>query len=231
MKTTIRILIVLISIALSTIVRAQILETNVAASQLAATNSDPLLPLIKFEDVPITTTIDNLARQAEINYIIDPHLFQISKFKPEPMITFCLTNISAKDALNRMLNVRNLVLIQDPLTTVARITRKNQPLPFVDASLLQAETNNLVTDAGDIIPTIQFMEEPLDVVLENLIKFGRLNIKLDSHITSPSYISLHWQNITVKQAIIALCQNYDLVVVKDDTTGDIEIKPKLKLKN
>ncbi len=58
------------------------------------------------------------------------------------------------------------------------------------------------------------------------------DVKIDSRIASSSTIfSIHWENLTAKQALIAICQNFDLDIVKDDTTGDIEIKPKLKSKN
>src|SRR5688572_10673637 len=44
-------------------------ETTPAA---AAPAPDATIPLIQFQDVPLTTAIDNLARQAQINYIMDP---------------------------------------------------------------------------------------------------------------------------------------------------------------
>ena len=37
-------------------------------------------------------------------------------------------------------------------------------------------------------------------------------------------VSIGWQNLTAKQAIDALCEAYDLVIVKDATTGVVSIK-------
>src|SRR5215510_14704436 len=42
------------------------------ATTSAAPVADAIIPLIQFQDVPLTTAIDNLARQAGINYILDP---------------------------------------------------------------------------------------------------------------------------------------------------------------
>src|SRR6266496_652915 len=56
-------------------------QTNTAAAQppIAETTLPPaqpgaVIPLIQFQDVPITTAIENLARQAGINYILDPNV-------------------------------------------------------------------------------------------------------------------------------------------------------------
>ncbi|HEX5223122.1 MAG TPA: hypothetical protein VFZ59_26425, partial [Verrucomicrobiae bacterium] len=54
--------------------------TDAAAPAPAAAETDAatpaaaeaVIPLIQFQDVPLTTAIDNLARQAGINYILDP---------------------------------------------------------------------------------------------------------------------------------------------------------------
>ena len=42
------------------------------APAAAAPAPGATIPLIQFQDVPLTTAIDNLARQAGINYILDP---------------------------------------------------------------------------------------------------------------------------------------------------------------
>ena len=44
-----------------------------SGTNLAAT-SGPMIPLIHFSDVPITTAIESLARQAGINYMLDPKI-------------------------------------------------------------------------------------------------------------------------------------------------------------
>ena len=240
MKTIIWVSILLATIAFTSMVHAQLLETNVAADQSAATNTassdnEPLIPLIQLKDVSITTVIEALARQAGINYIIDPKLFPISDSKgnpiSEPMVTFHLENVTARDTLTRMLNLRNIAMIEDPVTGVVRITRAGKPTNVMDASLIGVDTNNPVSSTNDI-PVIKMQDVALDVALKALIQAADVKIGLDPRIsTNYTLISLRWQNITVKQAIIALCQNYDLDIVKDVTTGVIEIKPKSDAEN
>jgi hypothetical protein len=48
--------------------------------------------LIQFQDVPITTAIENLARQAGINYLLDPKIGYgqpdaNGQVKPEPTLS------------------------------------------------------------------------------------------------------------------------------------------------
>ena len=63
-------------------------EAAAATNAPAATTAEPLagpatnvpappvasIPLIQFQDVPLTTAIENLARQAGINYLLDPKI-------------------------------------------------------------------------------------------------------------------------------------------------------------
>lgn len=251
MKTSIGVSLLLLTLGFAILVQAQV--TNTPDSQ-PVTNTVPadklpaLIPAVKFEDVPITSVIENLARIAEINYMIDPYRCQkligsADGHIPEPTISCHLTNVAARDLLERILNVRNFVLIDDPVTHVARITRKDEPEPSVDASLLDQNTNSpamntnsSAVDAKVYIPQYHFSDVPLDLGLDNLIRLSAENIGIDSRITgrggppdSPfvpmPVVSLNWKNITVKQAIVALCQCYHLIIVKDDTTGVLKITP------
>jgi hypothetical protein len=246
MRTTIGIFILLATMALARTVHSQVLETNPAASRIAATTSpaadhDPLLPLVEMHDVPITAAIANLARQSEMNYIFDPKLFASTDASgnplAEPEVNFRLQNVSAREVLNRMLNVRNLVMTEDPVTRVTRITRRNQPTNVVEASLLGVDTKHPAPATNEIVPLMQFSEVPLVTALENLIRQSQVDVVLDSRITGASdprdglpTLSLRWEKISAKQAIIALCQNYDLVIVQDTATGGLRIEPKSKVK-
>jgi hypothetical protein len=236
------IFIMLVTIGLSNTIHAQSPETNVAASQSAATNAPPtdssrLLPMIKMEDVPITEVIANLAGQMEINYLIDPQLFPISATTREPIVSFTLTNVTAREVLTRMLNLRNLALIEDPVTGVARIIRADKPMVVMDASLFGMDTNHPVPSPKELIPLIQFYDVPLDSALENLSRQSGLDVVLDPWIEGKNVptsgrlvptptISIRWRNITATQALIALCEAYGLVVVKDSATGVIQIRQK-----
>jgi len=214
------------------VMHAQVIATNVTKNGPVETNgassSDgSLAPAIDVQDVPITRVIEVLARQAGINYILDPELCQSFEAFPEPRMTFHLKSISAKNALSQMLSVRKLVLVEDPVTTVARITRTGSLTNVLDGTLLPQNTNSSIYSTNDVFPIVQFFDVPVETALENLIHQGDLNIEIDPRIKAiDMLISIRWEYITAKQAIIAICQNYGFVIATNTSTGTILIKMK-----
>ena len=90
----------------------------------AATNAPVNVLPIQFQDVPITTAIENLARLAGINYLLDPKIGygqpdQNGQVKPEPTISVRWENVSARQALLAVLDNYNLQLTEDPKTKIA----------------------------------------------------------------------------------------------------------------
>src|SRR5208282_93492 len=74
-----------------------------AVANPPAVTPTAVLP-IQFQDVPITTAIENLARLAGINYLLDPSIGygqpdQNGQVKPEPTISVRWENVSARQAL------------------------------------------------------------------------------------------------------------------------------------
>ena len=225
--------ILLAALIFSGIVWAQDSTTNTAGRPLpdtssVSTNDDPIIPLIQFRDVPITAAIENLARRLEINFIIDPQLFPANDARGhanvEPLVTFCLTNVGGKETLKRMLHLRRLDLVENPATHVARITRSGQPTHFIDASLLDPLTNSAALPGTENIAVIQFADTPLDIALENLLRRGGIKAEL-IFPDRPPVLSVRWENVSPKQAVVALCENYNLSITKNDSTGIIQIKP------
>jgi len=113
----------------------------------------PSIPLIQFQDVPITTAIENLARQAGINYLIDPKIGYgqpdaNGQVKPEPTLSIRWENVTAAQALVALLDNYNLQLTEDRKTQIARITAKDPmaPSPIVTRviQLKYASTSNMV---------------------------------------------------------------------------------------
>jgi type II secretory pathway component GspD/PulD (secretin) len=113
----------------------------------------PSIPLIQFQDVPITTAIENLARQAGINYLIDPKIGygqpdQNGQIKAEPTLSIRWENVTAEQALMALLDNYNLQLIADRKTQIARITTKDPtappPLSTRVIQLKYASTSNMV---------------------------------------------------------------------------------------
>jgi type II secretory pathway component GspD/PulD (secretin) len=90
----------------------------------------PVIPLIVMDDVPLTDAIRNLARQAGLNYMLDPKIGfgQIGadgKPMPQPSVSIRWENVTAEQALLGLLNNYTLELTDDPKSKIARVTTKN----------------------------------------------------------------------------------------------------------
>jgi hypothetical protein len=207
-------------------------------TNLSGDKATDVLPKIEMSDVPFTTAIDALARAANVNYLIDPrvtkwwyHEIDAEPSTPwwqfwdshesdswEPIVTFRWKDMTAKQALVQMLNEHRLVLLEDQVTTIARITYTNQVVPPVDADTLGGNTNDIMSNP----PNIEFQDVPITRAINNLARASGINYALDPQINfglsdkngmvkpEPT-LTLHWANVTTKQALIAICQNYRLL--------------------
>ena len=134
-------------------------DTNAApaAVEIATTNAAAMaassIPLIQFSDVPITTAIENLARQAGINYMLDPKIGYgqadaQGQVKAEPQLSIRWENISAENALVALLDNYNLQLTRDKKTGIDRVTLKDPlaPPPLITrvVQLQYASVSNMV---------------------------------------------------------------------------------------
>ncbi|MEY4917975.1 MAG: hypothetical protein RL616_1888 [Verrucomicrobiota bacterium] len=123
-------------------------NTNTVAAAEATANSNAVvaaeivaaaptsIPLIQFSDVPIRTAIENLARQAGINYMLDPKIGYgeadaAGQIKAEPQLSIRWENISAENALLALLDNYNLQINRDKKTGIDRITMKDPTAPPV----------------------------------------------------------------------------------------------------
>ena len=113
------------------------------------------IPLIQFQDVPLTTAIENLARQAGLNYILDPKVpfgqpdAATGKITPQPSISVRWEKLTSEQALAALLNVHGLQLVEDPKTKVTTIKVKDpaapDPLITQVIQLKYASVSNLIT--------------------------------------------------------------------------------------
>jgi len=138
----------------STVTTSTVTTTNEAASAAKPQPPGPSsIPLIQFQDVPIITAIENLARQAGINYLIDPKIGygqpdQNGQIKPEPTLSIRWENVTAAQALLALLDNYGLQLSEDRKSQIARITAKDPmallPLSTRVIQLKWASTSNMV---------------------------------------------------------------------------------------
>jgi type II secretory pathway component GspD/PulD (secretin) len=119
----------------SSVTTSTVTTTNETASTAnSQPSAPPSIPLIQFQDVPITTAIENLARQAGINYLLDPKIGygqpdQNGQIKPEPTLSIRWENVTAGQALMALLDNYGLQLNEDRKTQIARITAKDPTAP------------------------------------------------------------------------------------------------------
>ncbi len=193
------------------------------------------IPLIQMEDVPLKDAIRNLARQAGLNYILDPKLegpWEGAAGKPgrEPLVTARWENLTADEALGKVLKEHGLVIIANPATRVARISSTNQIVKPVPDSAVVGGTNA-------VIPLIVMDSVPLPDALRNLARQGRLDLVIDPAMpvslatpvkrTISDYdISIRWENVTAAQALAAILDNYGLVLVQDPGSATVKIATK-----
>ena len=135
--------------------------TPVADAADATTNApvqtadsvSPSIPLIQFQDVPLTTAIENLARQANINYLLDPKINYgqpeaNGQVKAEPNLSIRWENITAEHALIALLDNYGLQLVPDVKTKIYRITTRDPAaLPPLTTRVIQlkyASTTNMM---------------------------------------------------------------------------------------
>jgi hypothetical protein len=217
-------------------------QTNsIPANPLTITNdqsdngANQIMP-IEIYNIPISTAVENLARQADINHLFDPRLLKWWAFRDsngdaihEPIIRFRSMNLNARQALLQILKEHQLILLEDPVTSIARITDANEVVNPIDVSLLGSDTN--------VIPQIQFQDVPITTGLEYLARQVGINYVLNpkigyrqpdknGQIVAEPILSIRWENITAKQAFIAICENYDWVIAKNPATSILLISEK-----
>lgn len=196
-------------------------ETAAAASNEAAgtaTNAPVNVLPIQFQDVPITTAIENLARLAGINYLLDPKIGynqpdQNGQVKPEPTISVRWENVSARQALLAVLDNYNLQLTEDPKTKIGRISIKNPnaapplitrviQLKYASVSNMESAVESALTDKRSrvvpdsrtsqlVVVATESEQDGVDTLVEQLDKPTRqvlIETRLMEVSSSPSTI-------------------------------------------
>lgn len=191
------------------------------------------IPVIALDNVPLTDAIRNLARHVEMNFILDPHILgPAGIFPAEPAVSYRWENLSAEEALRRILKDHKLKLVLNPATSVARITGTNKSVLPIPASYLGTNTQGP-------IPLIQMDGIPVSDAIRQICRQAGLNIlfapdaqaALDNSggsrqwfaAPAPVTVSVRWKNITARQALAALLDNYDLILIEDSAKPAAQI--------
>jgi len=135
-------------------------EAPGAATTSSAAQAGTVIPLIVMDDVPLIDAVRNLARQAGINYLLDPKIGfgqagPDGKTTAQPSVSIRWENITAEQALTAMLNNYALQLVEDPKSKIARITTKDPaapaPLSTKIIQLKYASPSNVVASVQSIL--------------------------------------------------------------------------------
>src|SRR5258706_1797114 len=158
----------------------------------AAQSSEPpensatnIIPQIIMDGVPLREAIRNLARQMGINFLLDPQITGSpgtvdNYIVPEPSVSFRWSNLSASEALRRVLKANHLKLVENPATTIARIVPVEQAVAPLTAEQVGTHTNA----ANAVIPLIVMDTVPLPDAIRNLARQLQLNTTLDPALSA-----------------------------------------------
>lgn len=188
---------------------------------------DAVLPRIAIDNAPLLDTIRTLARQASLNIIIDPHVpgsdFEPGRSKTQPNVTVVWTNVTAKAALDALLQTHKLKTVSSEATGVTRIAPVDLDIKPVSA--------DQVAKGGKIVPLIVLDSVPMSEAITSLARGENIDVTIDTRISAPSrdgQVSFRWEKITVRQALAALLDNHDLVMIEDPATSKAQITLKTK---
>jgi hypothetical protein len=85
-------------------------------------------------------------------------------------------------------------------------------------SILSYSTSAAPAIYNEVIPLIQLESMPLTDALRQLARKAQLNVILDPKLSAAPYssitISVRWENVTAREALVALLDNYGLILVE-----------------
>jgi type II secretory pathway component GspD/PulD (secretin) len=119
-----------------------------------------VIPLIAIDDQPLTDAIKILARQADLNYLIDPKVvFGVPRadgtVAPQPNVSIRWERVTAQQALEALLGNYNLQLVEDPKTKISRVTVKDpaadEPLVTKVIQLKYAGPSNVLDSVRSVL--------------------------------------------------------------------------------
>ena len=168
-------------------------------------------PVIQMQNVPLSVALENLARQAAINFTIDSKITD----KVSTPVTLRWENMTASNALVRLLKERELFIVDNPQTGVSKVTATNSPPRVFEKELFSG--------SKDVIPWIQLMDAPLKTAFADLGTKAGLKLELDADLANPSkpfkeqiFVSVRFENLTGGQALAAVCDQHNLQIAKSE---------------
>lgn len=201
-------------------------ESVVPADYVSFDHNSNTIPLIEFQDVPITVALENLARQGGIRYLLDPW---INYGQPdghggitvEPTLTIRWNGITAAEGFNAVCARFGFSVVRDPAANVVLLRKRNHNVEFVKSDFYRNDTN---------VVSVECRGMPVSTILKDLAREAHIKCIFSARVdpNDPArepHISLLWKNIPARQAFAAICENYDLDVNVYPDTDVIEVEP------
>src|SRR5213083_1829868 len=155
--------------------RAVALAALLFSAACIVSAADDAIPLIRMVDVPLADAIKILARQSNLNYILDPHVpgsdFGPGRLAPKLLVTANWTNVTAQAVLSGLLKEHSLTMVTNPATTVTRIAPANM-------SVKPAPTSQVGTNTSSIIPVLVMDSVSLTEAVSKLASAASLAVSL-----------------------------------------------------
>ena len=199
-------------------------ETHATGQQGARTDS--AVPMIVIDDVPFSDALKNIARQMNLNYILDPRVpgatYGVGRLAAEPTVRVRWTNLTLHTALSNLLREHKLTMVTNPATSIARIAPVYRGVQPVLAS-------QVGTNAGAVIPLMIMEQVSLPEAIKKLVDAAQLKVSLDSNVRLSGFfdpegtVSFRWEKVTARQALAGLLDNYDLEIIEDPATASARI--------
>src|SRR5204862_4197210 len=90
------------------------------------TDTGSFIPLLVMDSVSLSEAVSKVASAASLAISLDPEL-STTEFDAQGTVSFRWERITARQALAALLDNYDLVMIEDPATSAARITQKSDP--------------------------------------------------------------------------------------------------------
>jgi hypothetical protein len=125
-----------------------VLRYNPPVLSLETDPRSTIIPLVQFEDVPLRIAIDNLARQVDLKYKLDPRVDFKDPDLPEPVISGRWEDVTAPQVLFKLLDKHGLQWLDDPETGIGFITTNPSINPLVHVDIAARERiDSMIWDA------------------------------------------------------------------------------------
>jgi len=133
---------------------------------------------------------------------------------------------TVSEALRVLLKENQLILVTNPVTTVARIAPGSVAVRPVTMADIGNDLGNATTNS--VVPLIVVNDVPLLNVLEHMGRQAGRTMFFDPAVKSAfdegSEIHLRWEDLTARQALAAVLDNYGLVMFENVAAGTAMIR-------